>query len=156
MTDFLLVDPSVACETETYFRSSLLSLRERSENRKYVCVSQANPSVALNIHLCYAGCHARYIRNTFLCAPTTTSLLITIYHNYIFSCFFFCLFVLQLSLLAGFYFRHAFALHCRIFFFLGGGVLSPHLLLFLMVRPVGARGLCNCVTAFRVSSSAVG
>ena len=37
-----------------------------------------------------------------------------------------------------------------------GGKLSPHLRLFLMVRPVGARGLCNCVTAFRVSSSAAG
>ena len=36
------------------------------------------------------------------------------------------------------------------------GELSPHLRLFLMVRPVGARGLCNCVTAFRVSSSAAG
>ena len=45
-------------------------------------------SVALNIHLCHAGCHAR--------APSTTSLLVTIigasiYHNYIFSV---CLFVL--------------------------------------------------------------
>ena len=39
------------------------------------------------------------------------------------------------------------------------GQLSPHLLLSLlplMVRPVGARGLCNCVTAFRESSSAAG
>ena len=50
-------------------------------------------------HLCHAGCHARYIRNTFLFAPSTTSLLVTtmgafIYHNYIFSCFFVCLFVL--------------------------------------------------------------
>ena len=47
----------------------------------------------------YAGCHARYIRNTFLFAPSTTSLLVTtmgasIYHNYIFSCFFVRLFVL--------------------------------------------------------------
>ena len=54
-----------------------------------------DPSVTLNIHLC----HARYIGNTFLCAPTTTSLLMTIigasiYHNYIFSCFFSRLFVL--------------------------------------------------------------
>ena len=45
-------------------------------------------SVALNIHLH----HARYIRHTFLCVPSTTSLLVTIigasiYHNYIFSCF---------------------------------------------------------------------
>ena len=44
--------------------------------------------VALNIHLCHAGCQAR--------APSTTSLLVTIigasiYHNYIFSI---CLFVL--------------------------------------------------------------
>ena len=51
-------------------------------------------SVALNIHLH----HARYIRHTFLCVPSTTSLLLTIigasiYHNYIFSCFL-CLFVL--------------------------------------------------------------
>ena len=56
-----------------------------------------DPSVALNIHLCHACCHARYIRNTPLCAPST-SLLVTIigasiYHNYIFSCFL-CLFVL--------------------------------------------------------------
>ena len=56
-----------------------------------------DPSVASNIHLCLASCHARYVRNTLLCAPSTTSLLATIigafiYHNYIFSCFF--LFVL--------------------------------------------------------------
>ena len=36
------------------------------------------------------------------------------------------------------------------------GELSPHLRLFLMVRPEGARDLSDCVTAFRVSSSAVG
>ena len=37
-----------------------------------------------------------------------------------------------------------------------GGELSPHLRLFLMVRPVGAKDLSDCVTAFRMSSSAVG
>ena len=46
-----------------------------------------------HIHLCHAGCRARNVRNIFLCAPSTTSLLVTIigasiYHNYIFSCFF--------------------------------------------------------------------
>ena len=56
-----------------------------------------DPSVALNIHLCHAGCYVCYIRNTFLFAPSTTSLLVTIIgasidHNYIFSCFFVCLF----------------------------------------------------------------
>ena len=55
-----------------------------------------DPTVASDIHLCLAGCHARYVRNTLLCTPSTTSLLVTIigasiYHNYIFSCFF-CLF----------------------------------------------------------------
>lgn len=86
-------------------------------------------SVALNIHLCHAGCHAR--------APSTTYLLVTIigasiYHNYI---------------TTGFFSRHAFPLHCRFFW----GELSPHLRLFLMIW-----GLCNCVTAFPVSSSAAG
>ena len=52
-----------------------------------------DPTVASDIHLCLAGCHARYVRNTLLCTPSTTSLLVTIigasiYHNYIFSCFF--------------------------------------------------------------------
>ena len=65
-------------------------------------------SVALNIHLCHAGCHAR--------SPGTTSLLVTavvtiigasIYHNYI---------------TTGFFSRHAFPLHCRFF---GGGIVTP-------------------------------
>ena len=65
-----------------------------------------DPSVALNIHLCHADCHACYIRNTFLCAPSTTSLLVTIigasiYHNYIYSCFV-CLFVLFSSVVVFF------------------------------------------------------
>ena len=61
-------------------------------------------SVALNIHLCHAGCHAR--------APSTTYLLVTIigasvYHNYI---------------TTGFFSIHAFPLHCRFF---GEGIVTP-------------------------------
>ena len=36
------INGTLACEPQTYFRSSLLSLRkERSDDRKYVCGSQA-------------------------------------------------------------------------------------------------------------------
>ena len=38
----LMCSATLACEQQTYFRSSLLSLRrERSDDRKYVCCSQA-------------------------------------------------------------------------------------------------------------------
>ena len=65
-----------------------------------------DPTVASDIHLCLAGCHARYVRNTLLCTPSTTSLLVTIigasiYHNYIYSCFV-CLFVLFSSVVVFF------------------------------------------------------
>ena len=42
---------SLACEAQTYFRSSLLSApsRERSDDRKYVCASQATVSSDVSI-----------------------------------------------------------------------------------------------------------
>ena len=42
--------PVLACKQQTYFRTSLLSLRkrERSDDRKYVCCSQAKPVQALD------------------------------------------------------------------------------------------------------------
>ena len=143
-----------------------------------------DPSVALNIHLCHADCHACYIRNTFLCAPSTTSLLVTIigasiYHNYIFSCFV-CLFVVLFSSVVVFFSldkalrpvpekctgseglqRFAPCEGCSQGVVIGRNWFNRSPILHLKTAtdffsPVGARGLCNCVTAFRVSSSAAG
>ena len=49
------INGTLACEPQTYFRSSLLSLRkERSDDRKYVCGSPATikePIVCAKFHL---------------------------------------------------------------------------------------------------------
>ena len=123
--------------------------------------------------------HQKY----FLCAPSTTSLLVTIigasiYHNYIFSCFFVCFvftsscfFSLDKALLPvpekciectgseGLR-RFAPCEGCSQGVVLGRNWFnrSPTTSQTAtdFFSPVGARGLCNCVTAFRVSSSAAG
>ena len=119
----------------------------------------------------------------FLCAPSTTSLLVTIigasiYHNYIFSCFVLfvcfvfissCFLLLRKSVETGareMYRKwrrrvlHLVKVVPKVWCLAG---ITTLLLLLLHLKtatdffsPIGARGLCNCVTAFRVLSTAAG
>ena len=78
MTDFLSVDPSVTLGTRDFFSRVTRSFVGPNRKPRICMKSLWHPvfpsgkctSVALNIHLCHAGCHARYIRKTFLCATS--------------------------------------------------------------------------------------